>query len=610
MNKRGFTLLELMAVILILGMIALIAVPQVNNIIKNAKVNTMKTDAMVLVKQAELYATQNRTKELIRFDIINGKLLTNAKKNLEYDGKVENATIVITKDKKIVICMTDGTNSVYKKENETKVTLVTDKTCDILPAKSEVNFTEEKETTSTFENVAAMKESSSLVAGKTVKTEGFYSKGDGGGAYYEIVNSSSLTEDGMTVISLTGSLKAKIVINNTMNVKQLGAKGDGVTDDASALTNIFYKLRGKIIYIPKGTYMVSSNLPIYANTLIYGDGENSIIKVQAGFPKDKYVLDIRNVSNVSISSLTVHGNSSEISTANGYSASTAPKLIDIRTSNRVGISNVFIKGNIGTGIRNISSKNINISNCTFSNVQNNIYFSGTGATDTITIDNNLTKGTIYGLFIYNGSSTVTNLVVTNNTLDGKEGGFIKATNLTKAEISNNKIINSQYGMVIQTSNNLVIKNNYFDGEKHKSSGGEYGISLETSSNIDLDGNTIKHTGYMGIRSLSNTNAVIRNNTLEDCGYRNNDFVFAHFDGASQGVVFMDNTLIRKDETLSKYLLNCYGEQNTQIVNNKLVNGTIILRSTAKGYVITDNKVGFALSNQAGTNNTYSNNVIE
>ena len=610
MNKRGFTLLELMAVILILGMIALIAVPQVNNIIKNAKVNTMKTDAMVLVKQAELYATQNRTKELIRFDIINGKQLTNAKKNLEYDGKVENATIIITKNKKIVICMTDGTNSVYKNENETKVTLVTDKVCDILPTKSEVNFTEEKEATSTFENVAAMKESGSLVAGKTVKTEGFYSKGDGGGASYEIVNSSSLTADDMTVISLSGSLKAKLVINNTMNVKQLGAKGDGVTDDTSVLTKIFNKIKGKIIYIPKGTYMVSSQIPIYANTLIYGDGENSVIKVQAGFPEQKYVLDIRNVSNVLISSLTVHGNSSEISTANGYSASTAPKLIDIRNSNKVGISNVFIKNTIGTGIRDLSSNNINISNCTFSYVQNNIYFSGTGTTDTITIDNNLSKGTTYGLFVYNDSSTVTNLVITNNTLDNKGGGLVKLANVTKAEISNNKVINTHYGIVIKTSNNLVIKNNIIDTESKKTSGSENGINVESSSNIDIDGNTIKHTGFLGLRLKDVTNATVRNNILEDCGYKNDDYIFIHLDGPSKDVVIMDNTLTRKDETLSKYLIICFAEQNTKITNNKLVNGTIALRSSAKGYVITDNKIGFSIFNQAGTNNTLSNNVIE
>ncbi len=610
MNKRGFTLLELMAVILILGMIALIAVPQVNNIIKNAKVNTMKTDAMVLVKQAELYATQNRTKELIRFDIINGKQLTNAKKNLEYDGKVENATIVITKDKKIVICMTDGTNSVYKKENETKVTLVTDKVCDILPDKSVVNFTEEKEATSTFENVAAMKESSSLVAGKTVKTEGFYSKGDGGGAIYDIVNDSSLTADNKTVISLTGSLKAKLVINNTMNVKQFGAKGDRANDDTAAINKALSTQKGKILYIPEGDYLVGDVLTVSEKTLIYGAGEESIIRVKAGFPINSYVFLAYKVSNVLISGLTINGDTSVITTENGYNSSNAPKLIDVRNSSKVGISNVYFKYSMGPGIRDISSNNINISNCTFSYVTNDIYFSGTGATDTITIDSNKANGTSYGLFVLNNSATVTNLVVTNNTLDGKGGGLASLVKVTKGEISNNKAINTHYGMVIKSSNNLVIKNNTIDTENKKTSGSENGINIESSSNIDIDGNTVKHTGFMGLRLKDTTNVTARNNTLEDCGYKNNDYVFIHLDGNSKNVVIINNTLTRKDETLGKHLILCFGEQNTQITNNRLVNGTIALRSSAKGYVITDNKVGFALLNQAGTNNTYSNNVIE
>lgn len=54
MNKRGFTLVELLAVIVVLAIILAIAVPGISSIIKNATKSAMESDAKLLLKTVDL----------------------------------------------------------------------------------------------------------------------------------------------------------------------------------------------------------------------------------------------------------------------------------------------------------------------------------------------------------------------------------------------------------------------------------------------------------------------------------------------------------------------------------------------------------------------------
>ena len=59
-NKEdGFTLVELLGVIVILGIILAIAIPGVGNIIDNAKTNTEKHQAELVVDAAKMYVLDN-----------------------------------------------------------------------------------------------------------------------------------------------------------------------------------------------------------------------------------------------------------------------------------------------------------------------------------------------------------------------------------------------------------------------------------------------------------------------------------------------------------------------------------------------------------------------
>jgi hypothetical protein len=145
-----------------------------------------------------------------------------------------------------------------------------------------------------YDNVADMKSATNLIEGSFAKTLGYYSKDDGGGAIYKIVENTPSTY----YETLTSGVYAEL-ITDVANVKMFGAKGDGITDDAPSIRKAiaFLKSTSKTdLYFPVGTYYVNSGDPrgqngqgvfsngdyytcfeVLPNMNIYGDGEESKI---------------------------------------------------------------------------------------------------------------------------------------------------------------------------------------------------------------------------------------------------------------------------------------------------------------------------------------------
>ena len=59
-KKKGFTLVELLAVIVILAVILIIAMPKISDVIKNSKESSLETTAKLIASQAEKKYTENQ----------------------------------------------------------------------------------------------------------------------------------------------------------------------------------------------------------------------------------------------------------------------------------------------------------------------------------------------------------------------------------------------------------------------------------------------------------------------------------------------------------------------------------------------------------------------
>lgn len=159
----------------------------------------------------------------------------------------------------------------------------------------------------TFNNVEEMKASNTLKAGALGKTLGFYVAGDGGGANYLVVDTIAEDEaDGASIIALQNGLYAKLLIQDVLNIKTLGAYGDGEHDDTSIINKAFDVLKSIMIegnadaiggkyyvaptlYIPKGVYKVTDTITFYM-------GANSVIADGATFFYDSSVLNALKIS--------------------------------------------------------------------------------------------------------------------------------------------------------------------------------------------------------------------------------------------------------------------------------------------------------------------------
>ena len=169
----------------------------------------------------------------------------------------------------------------------------------------------------TFDSVADMKNATNLVDGSKCATLGYYSVNDGGNAFYKVRTiTNNDVVDGMLIIGLhDNSLIAELIVDKTINVKQLGAKGNGVNDDTSFIKKAIeyfhvgndtpnqnystvlianYPNAGGTIYFPKGIYCISETLkiPCYVDLDL---GYSTLKAISGGSFVDNFMLCVNSV---------------------------------------------------------------------------------------------------------------------------------------------------------------------------------------------------------------------------------------------------------------------------------------------------------------------------
>lgn len=130
-----------------------------------------------------------------------------------------------------------------------------------------------------FDNVESMKNSTNLINGSYAQTLGYYEKNDGGGALYKIreITNNDVVDDMFIVRLQNNDLIGELIINDKVNVKQVGSYGDNIHDDSLIFQKAlnYCNTNHYNLYIPKGYYILNSAITLLSNTMISIYGENN-----------------------------------------------------------------------------------------------------------------------------------------------------------------------------------------------------------------------------------------------------------------------------------------------------------------------------------------------
>lgn len=160
----------------------------------------------------------------------------------------------------------------------------------------------------TYDTTLLMINDNNLKDGDIVQTLGYYTINDGGGAIIKI-ETIDISKISGGYIQINSTLMGEIIVDDEINVKQLGAKGDDVNDDTSAFVKA--SLSPYDIFIPNGSYLVNNSLTFNKKRNIRGSGALTSIVKYSGI--DNYFLtlktnttawysDMYNISNLTIRS--------------------------------------------------------------------------------------------------------------------------------------------------------------------------------------------------------------------------------------------------------------------------------------------------------------------
>lgn len=95
-NEKGMTLVELLAVLVIIGIIAAITIPLIGNVIENSRNKATVSEAVNIIEAAKL-ANANTTKTTVYTNSNLGDYLDNNIKGKEYTVTLENGVWYIEK---------------------------------------------------------------------------------------------------------------------------------------------------------------------------------------------------------------------------------------------------------------------------------------------------------------------------------------------------------------------------------------------------------------------------------------------------------------------------------------------------------------------------------
>lgn len=138
----------------------------------------------------------------------------------------------------------------------------------------------------TATSIAALRSTTGAQPNDCIVVLGYYVPSDGGGGNYRYDSGDVTSSDnGGSVIVANDGKRWKLLHSGRLSVKQFGAKGDGVSNDAPSIQKAASALGAGILTWPPGTYLVTSALTMAASQAWEGVGGQraSTIKKSGNF---------------------------------------------------------------------------------------------------------------------------------------------------------------------------------------------------------------------------------------------------------------------------------------------------------------------------------------
>lgn len=146
-----------------------------------------------------------------------------------------------------------------------------------------------------YDNIAELRAADNLRPGDIARTLGYYTPNDGGGSSFRIRAKENSDSDDSATIIIVDDNTAELLIDTSISYDQFGAKGDGATDDYSAIraAHIFANDHNLTVTANQlKTYYVkniTSAIPVTTN--IDWKGAHFIID-DSGTPTDYHLFDV------------------------------------------------------------------------------------------------------------------------------------------------------------------------------------------------------------------------------------------------------------------------------------------------------------------------------
>lgn len=503
-----------------------------------------------------------------------------------------------------------------------------------------------------YESIAQMKADRKLKEGYHVETEGYYEANDGGHGEYVIVDDDTLVDDGGLIHVLSNGLRAKLIIDNKVNIKQFGAKGDNDTDDTESFSN-FASSNINSIFIPNGTYLIRDNIT-FENKNLYGESkELTIFKTTSQPEVNEFQTQLNGSCTIKNIKFLQNTNGTKVLTlknCNGILIDNCSfesvdyycrALIDMYTNNKnITVSNCdFNLTSINNGSSAIGlclqirefdstkvSENITIDNCSFKHSSSdevlavfnwngkvlnttisNCKFNDKGVSHSpffirldseyVTFINNYitrTKdGNISGIFNITDSGVDSTINIDNCYFDlncGFLNGFIKGTN--KAVVKNSIINNISTSRTLLTGINTTYDNCVFNLKD----------MLLFDSN--MKDSTVNFTGTPS-NNIFRENINVRNVEINGFSFESNHSLCVVYKDNS--AIKLDNVKLNGDYSHILYFLNLANIlANIEITNCKMPLNMYITGSVTKG-IIANN---LCTSNLSSITNVKMNNNFD